>query len=70
MERVDKHLLQKNQRRNFVFIVLILLASIFSFMQYTDIQARERPGKWAEVCCGKACGIDYCLGNGSYTCCK
>lgn len=28
-------------------------------------------GKWAQVCCGGACiGQDYCLGNGTYTCCK
>jgi hypothetical protein len=28
-------------------------------------------GKWGQVCCGGACiGQDYCLGNGTYTCCK
>lgn len=27
-------------------------------------------GNWANVCCGASCGVDYCLGSGSYTCCK
>lgn len=27
-------------------------------------------GVWADVCCGPACGEDYCIGDGPYTCCK
>ena len=25
---------------------------------------------WDEVCCGAACEIEYCNGNGRYACCK
>ena len=28
-------------------------------------------GVWADVCCGSHCTpADYCIGNGTYTCCK
>lgn len=32
----------------------------------------ESAGRWEKVCCGLGCagGVDYCLGSGSYTCCK
>jgi|CXWL01.1.fsa_nt_gi hypothetical protein len=27
-------------------------------------------GVWSQVCCGSACGTDYCIGSGTYVCCK
>ncbi|HEX6902996.1 MAG TPA: hypothetical protein VF789_24985 [Thermoanaerobaculia bacterium] len=39
----------------------------YSFESEIDAEAA---GKWAEVCCGSACGAPYCIGVGSYTCCR
>lgn len=32
---------------------------------------KDAAGVWAQVCCGSGCGgPDYCIGDGTYTCCK
>lgn len=33
--------------------------------------AQAAGGYWAQTCCGTQCASgDYCIGSGSYTCCK
>jgi hypothetical protein len=55
-------------------LAVIAIASIARAMMPDAARADEYDpnavaGKWGSVCCG-SCPTDYCLGNGSYTCCK
>lgn len=61
-------------------VALCLCAALTSAL--TTAQASAAPsapnpttqdagGVWADVCCGSTCGgQDYCIGSGTFTCCK
>lgn len=58
---VSRHL-----RISLLFVVLMTLAAAASF-----VAPKANAGNWSDVCCGPACGgDDYCIGSGSFTCCK
>lgn len=59
-------------RRMSVIIALVVsIAGLFILVfGLPEALANTSPGQWADVCCGQLCKIDYCLGNGSYACCK
>lgn len=51
--------------------VPVLGMSIELFTPAVQAQQTVLGGAWADVCCGAHCTpYDYCVGNGSYTCCK
>lgn len=57
--------------RTFFSVLLFLALLIFSVSALSKTaHALGGAGKWAEVCCGPNCGVDYCTGIGNYTCCK
>jgi hypothetical protein len=53
-------------------LAVLALASLARAMMPETAQANTFAGHWLEVCCGSLCnnGIDYCAGNGEFTCCK
>lgn len=59
-----------------LFFVIVITMSVFTLSLNAGGGLPEEPGggtgKWADVCCGPMCpgGIDYCIGTGSYICCK
>lgn len=62
-----------------IFTVLIVLfcLTVLSTVFVLSVNAERDPlpspiGQWGDVCCGSACpnGVDYCVGNGTYVCCK
>ena len=57
-----------------LFIVIVSSAVTTLSLSAIDVSAAEHDGngKWEKVCCGTGCagGTDYCLGNGTYICCK
>ena len=59
-----------------IFFCLIVFASVLTLSVNATDDGFPAPdpdgGKWAWVCCGSMCagGVDYCVGSGSYTCCK
>jgi len=47
--------------------LLAMAATIASMLTPSTAMA----GNWAQVCCGTGCSPgDYCVGTGTYTCCK
>jgi hypothetical protein len=55
------------------FILLLFIALTATvFVSLSVMEETALAGNWEEVCCGIKCtgGIDYCIGNGNYTCCK
>lgn len=54
-----------------VVTVLAALALVAMALGVAPRTSRAEQGHWADVCCGPSCpGGDYCLGTGTYTCCK
>lgn len=59
-----------------VFFSVVVLGSIAALSLNAAVFLDPLPGadagRWAQVCCGSLCsgGMDYCMGTGSYTCCK
>lgn len=54
-----------------VIVVLMLAGAAGSFVAPTATAAEGGAGVWAQVCCGSGCSpSDYCIGDGTYTCCK
>ncbi len=55
----------------FVFVTVTAVTTL-SLDAIPDPNPKDAEGKWAMVCCGSDCknGIDYCVGDGSYKCCK
>lgn len=54
-----------------IALTLLLGAVIFMSISTLSLHASEEyEAKWAEVCCGSACGTPYCIGVGPYTCCR
>ena len=53
-------------------LAILALALVARAMVPATAQADINPGgSWAAVCCGGGCGsTDYCIGSGTYTCCK
>lgn len=52
---------------------LVVSAGIISLtLPAIDTGTSSENGKWSKVCCGSKCpgGEDFCLGTGSYKCCK
>ena len=54
----------------FVFVVSAAVTTLTLSSAPGPIGNGSAKGKWLSVCCGPACGVDYCTGNGVYTCCK
>jgi hypothetical protein len=52
--------------------VLGLSVMAFAVMPLVSSRDAVQAGVWKEVCCGSLCtgGDDYCIGTGSYDCCK
>lgn len=40
------------------------------FTPVAQAQEYVTGGNWASVCCGPSCEVDFCHGDGNYTCCK
>jgi len=59
-----------------LFFSLVVFGSIAALSLNASVHVDPLPGadsgRWAQVCCGSLCsgGMDYCMGAGSYTCCK
>ncbi len=55
-----------------VLTTLGVLGAIVLAQALVPEKAQARDGSWEDVCCGSTCvgGQDYCLGNGTYSCCK
>jgi hypothetical protein len=72
------------KRKNILFGVLVLLFALIAVTGVATLTMSAAEGgggpstdpytggSWEFVCCGSACdgGVDYCVGSGSYTCCK
>ncbi len=72
------------KRRNIVFVLMIALVALVAVSAIVTLTmpisaegggvdtGHSGTGKWDQVCCGTACegGVDYCVGNGTYVCCK
>lgn len=60
----------------FVMLAILLCITVVSTLLTLSVDAARDPlpgkdGSWAFVCCG-ACegGQDYCVGTGTFICCK
>lgn len=53
-------------------LAIVALAAVANATTSRVAQADPPAGKWEDVCCGATCpgGIDYCLGTGTFVCCK
>lgn len=57
-----------------LMFVLALGAGLLPTVDATEFETEiggEGTGVWAEVCCGSGCSPSaYCVGDGTYTCCR
>lgn len=53
-------------------LILALTVAVVAAVANAAVpQTAQASGNWEDVCCGASCGYaDYCLGNGTKTCCK
>jgi hypothetical protein len=57
---------KRNLKLSMLFLFLMVVAAAGSL-----VSPKADAGVWSQVCCGAGCGgMDYCIGSGSYTCCK
>lgn len=54
-----------------VFLTLLLVFALSLAPSVGAAREAGGTGVWAEVCCGSHCSPgDYCIGSGTFTCCK
>jgi hypothetical protein len=76
--------MKRSKHLIFLLVAMAVLSIGSTLLPVTQAQELEEPceslesdqfcagggGAWGAVCCGPRCGGDYCLGSGTYTCCK
>jgi len=54
-----------------IILVIAIFITIFGIFSLTPSFAKRCEDGWEKVCCGPQCiPGDYCMGSGTYCCCK
>lgn len=68
--------MRKSKQTKFLLVIGLLVLIVVSVSLFVlsskPLYAKRCPDGWKEVCCGSWCKPygDYCIGTGTFCCCK